>query len=187
MKRCDWAEGSEEMKKYHDEEWGVPLRDDRSLFEFLCLEGAQAGLSWRTILQKRTSYKSLFHNFEIDKVASMSDRELEAILLNSAVVRNRLKVFGFRQNAIAAKRAAIEYGSLADYLWAFTDNQVIKNSFQDEKDIPVATEVSDQMSKILKQDGFTFVGSTICYAFMQATGMVNDHVNSCFRHSEVGA
>lgn len=185
MKRCAWAEGSEEITKYHDEEWGVPLRDDRGLFEFLCLEGAQAGLSWSTILAKREAYRKLFKNFEIDAVAAMTDSELEEVLKDASIVRNRLKVYGVRKNAQAAQNAIAQYGSLTEYLWSFTDGQSINNGFQDMKDIPATTEVSDQMSKTLKQDSFTFVGSTICYAFMQATGMVNDHIIDCFRHEEV--
>lgn len=183
--RCGWAEGSDVMKAYHDREWGVPLRDDRGLFEFLCLEGAQAGLGWNTILQKREGYRELFHNFEIEKVAAMPDEELEQILLDNRVVRNRLKVFGVRKNAQAAQKVITEYGSLTEYFWAFTDGQPINSGFQTMDDVPVTTEISDQMSKTLKQDGFTFVGSTICYAFMQATGMVNDHVIECFRYKEV--
>lgn len=185
MRRCSWAEGSELEMAYHDKEWGVPLRDDRSLFEFLCLEGAQAGLSWRTILQKRAAYKELFHNFEIDEVATMTDEELEEILLNPAIIRNRLKVFGFRKNAQAAQNVTSEHGSLTEYVWSFTDGQPINNGFEKMSDIPAVTKISDQMSKTLKQDGFTFVGSTICYAFMQAAGMVNDHLIDCFRFEEV--
>jgi DNA-3-methyladenine glycosylase I len=183
--RCSWAEGSKEMAEYHDTEWGVPLRDDRGLFEFLCLEGAQAGLSWNTILQKRAGYRELFHNFEIEKVSAMTDQELEQILLDKRVVRNKLKVFGVRKNALAAQNVIKEYGSLTEYIWAFTDGQPINNGYQAMEDIPAETELSNQMSKTLKQDGFTFVGSTICYAFMQATGMVNDHVMDCFRYKEV--
>lgn len=183
--RCAWAESSDLMKKYHDEEWGVPLRDDRGLFEFLCLEGAQAGLSWSTILAKREAYRKLFKNFEIDAVAAMTDGELEEILKDASIVRNRLKVFAFRKNARAALNAIAQYGSLTEYLWLFTDGQPINNGFEDVEDIPATTEISDQMSKTLKADGFTFVGSTICYAFMQATGMVNDHVTTCFRYKEI--
>lgn len=183
--RCTWAEHSDLERAYHDTEWGVSLRDDQKLFEFLCLEGAQAGLSWSTILQKRASYKEIFHNFEIEKVAKMTDEELEQILLDKRIVRNRLKVFGFRKNALAVQNVISEYGSLIEYLWAFTDGQQINNGFKIMNDIPATTEISDQMSKTLKQDGFTFVGSTICYAFMQAIGMVNDHVIDCFRYKEL--
>jgi DNA-3-methyladenine glycosylase I len=182
--RCAWAESSDLMKAYHDKEWGVPLRDDRALFEFLYLEGAQAGLSWSTILEKREGYRALFHNFEIDRVAAMTDEELEQILLDKRIVRNRLKVFGVRKNAQAAQNVISEYGSLTEYLWAFVDGQPINSGIQKTEDIPAENELSDQMSKNIKQDGFTFVGSTICYAFMQATGMVNDHVVECFRYKE---
>jgi DNA-3-methyladenine glycosylase I len=151
------------------------------LFEFLCLEGAQAGLSWHTILAKRTAYRELFHNFAIDKVARMTDDELEVILKNPAIIRNRLKVFGFRKNAQAAL-AVQKRGSLAEYLWQFADAA----TRPDQGSALTTTPESDRMSKQMKKDGFTFVGSTICYALMQATGMVNDHEERCFRHREIG-
>lgn len=183
--RCNWAESSEKMKKYHDQEWGVALHDDQKLFEFLCLEGAQAGLSWSTILQKREGYRKLFHNFDIKKCAAMTDSELEKVLQNTAIVRNRLKVFSVRNNAKAALEIIKTRGSLSEYLWSFVGGRTINSQRSAMGDIPATTEISDHMSKTLKADGFTFVGSTICYAFMQATGMVNDHVIECFRYKEV--
>jgi DNA-3-methyladenine glycosylase I len=179
--RCAWAEGSDLELAYHDTEWGVPVRDDRTLFEFLCLEGAQAGLSWRTILMKRDAYRELFHHFDIEKVAAMTDTELEKILQNPRIVRNRLKVFAFRKNARAAVEIIKKQGSLVDYLWQFTP----KTERQNHDNFPTTTPESDAMSKQLKRDGFTFIGSTICYALMQAIGMVNDHETRCFRYDEI--
>lgn len=183
--RCAWAESSDEMRQYHDNEWGVPVYNDQKLFEFLILEGAQAGLSWSTILAKRDGYRELFYDFNINKLVAMKDKELEEILLDSRIIRNRLKVFGVRKNAIAAQKAIDEYGSLQKYLSSFSEGKVQQNKFTDLSQIPVSTQVSEQMSKALKKYGFTFVGSTICYAFMQAIGMVNDHEISCFRHKEL--
>lgn len=182
--RCAWAEVSPSERQYHDEEWGVPLRDDRRLFELLCLEGAQAGLSWRTVLEKRAHYQQVYHQFDIAAVAAMTDDELEALLEDKGIIRNRLKVFGFRKNAQAAQKTIQQHGSLAQYMWQFVDGQPVVNHWQTEADVPVQTERSDAMSRQLKKDGFTFVGSTICYAFMQASGMVNDHVVGCWRHPD---
>jgi len=184
MKRCHWAElGDAQMRDYHDREWGVPLHDDRALFEFLCLEGAQAGLSWRTILAKRERYREVFHGFEIARVAAMKDRELDTLLGDPGIVRNRLKVTAARDNAIAALKAMDDFGSLDAYLWSFVDDAPIVNRWRAREDVPATTPLSDRMSKELKKRGFRFVGSTICYAFMQATGMVNDHLAQCFRHA----
>lgn len=184
MKRCHWAElGDAQMRDYHDREWGVPLHDDRALFEFLCLEGAQAGLSWRTILAKRERYREVFHGFEIARVAAMKDRELDTLLGDPGIVRNRLKVTAARDNAIAALKAMDDFGSLDAYLWSFVDDAPIVNRWRAREDVPATTPLSDRMSKELKKCGFRFVGSTICYAFMQATGMVNDHLAQCFRHA----
>lgn len=180
--RCKWAEVSDSERRYHDEEWGVPLRDDQRLFELLCLEGAQAGLSWRTVLEKRAHYRQVYHQFDIAAVAAMTDDELEALLEDKGIIRNRLKVFGFRKNAQAAQKMIQQHGSLAQYLWQFVDGQPVVNRWQSEADVPAQTERSDAMSRQLKKDGFTFVGSTICYAFMQASGMVSDHVVGCWRH-----
>jgi DNA-3-methyladenine glycosylase I len=185
--RCHWATGSDAlMRDYHDTEWGVPLHDDRALFEFLCLEGAQAGLSWRTVLAKRENYRKAFHDFEIARVAAMTDRELEKRLLDPGIIRNRLKVSSTRGNAIAALKVIDEFGSLDAWLWSFVDGRPILNRWRTRTDVPATSEVSDRMSKTLKKRGFRFVGSTICYAFMQATGMVDDHLVGCFRHRAPG-
>lgn len=187
MKRCVWASTDDElMQDYHDSEWGVPLHDDRLLFEFLCLEGAQAGLSWRTVLHKREHYRKVFHHFDIERVAKMSDRELEKRLLDPGIIRNRLKVFATRENATAALAAIEEFGSLDVYLWSFADGKPIVNRWRNAADVPATTPLSDHMSKAMKKRGFRFVGSTICYAFMQATGMVNDHLVECFRYGDCG-
>ncbi|WP_426701712.1 DNA-3-methyladenine glycosylase I [Rhodanobacter sp. Col0626] len=181
--RCHWATGSDAMMRdYHDTEWGMPLHDDRALFEFLCLEGAQAGLSWRTVLAKRDNYRKAFHNFEIARVAAMKDRELEKLLLDPGIIRNRLKVSSTRDNAIAALEVIDEFGSLDVYLWSFVDGKTLCNRWRSQGDVPASTELSDRMSKALKKRGFRFVGTTICYSLLQATGMINDHLVGCFRH-----
>jgi DNA-3-methyladenine glycosylase I len=182
--RCPWGE-SPDMHDYHDTEWGSPLHDDRALFEFLCLEGAQAGLSWRTVLLKRDNYRRAFHHFDIAKVAAMKDRELEKLLLDPGIIRNRLKVFATRDNAIASLEAIEGCGSLDRYLWSFVDGQPIRNRWTGQGDVPASTPLSDRMSKALKKRGFRFVGTTICYAFMQAVGMVNDHEVTCFRYKQL--
>lgn len=183
-RRCRWAGGSLAERDYHDREWGVPLRDDRALFEFLVLEGAQAGLSWRTILEKRDNYRRAFHDFDIARVARLSDAQLERRLLDRGIVRNRLKVFSTRDNARAALEVIAAEGSLATWLWEFVDGTPIVNRRQGHGDVPASTPRSDAMGKALRKRGFRFVGTTICYAFMQATGMVNDHLTECFRHGE---
>jgi DNA-3-methyladenine glycosylase I len=184
--RCHWAaNGDTLMRDYHDTEWGMPLHDDRALFEFLCLEGAQAGLSWRTVLAKRDNYRKAFHHFEIARVAAMGERELEKLLLDPGIIRNRLKVTSTRDNAIAALGVIEEFGSLDVYLWSFVDGKPLRNRWRSPADVPASTELSDRMSKALKKRGFRFVGSTICYSLLQATGMVNDHLVGCFRHREV--
>ena len=170
------------MCHYHDTEWGTPLHDDRALFEFLCLEGAQAGLSWRTVLAKRENYRKAFHNFEIARVAAMKDRELEKLLLDPGIIRNRLKVTATRDNAKVALGVIEEFGSLDAYLWSFVDGKPLVNRWRDKSEVPASTELSDRMSKALKKRGFRFVGTTICYSLLQATGMVNDHLVGCFRH-----
>jgi DNA-3-methyladenine glycosylase I len=183
--RCTWAEGGDPaMLAYHDREWGVPHHDDGALFELLTLEGAQAGLSWRTILARRDDYRRAYHGFDIERVAGMRDAQLEKLLAESGIIRNRLKVFSVRDNARTALDVIAEHGSLDAYLWSFVGGKPIVNRRRDPKDVPATTDVSDQMSKTLKKRGFRFVGSTICYAFMQATGMVNDHLVSCFRYKE---
>ena len=182
LPRCSWATSDELLRNYHDTEWGVPLHEDNALFEFLCLEGAQAGLSWRTVLAKRDNYRKAFHQFDIARVAAMKDRQLEKLLLDPGIIRNRLKVTSTRDNAIAALDVIREFGSLDVYLWSFVDGKPLVNRWRDRGEVPASTELSDRMSKALKKRGFRFVGTTICYAFLQATGMVDDHLAGCFRH-----
>ena len=181
--RCSWAEGaSERMRTYHDTEWGVPLHEDRALFEFLCLEGAQAGLSWRTVLDKRENYRRAFSDFDIERCARLTDRRIEILMTDAGLIRNRLKITAVRDNARAALAAIDEHGSLDAYLWSLVDGKPLRNAWQSSKQVPATTEISDRMSKTLAKRGFRFVGSTICYAFMQATGMVDDHLVTCFRY-----
>ncbi len=183
--RCTWADGGDAaMLAYHDREWGVPHHDDTALFELLTLEGAQAGLSWRTILARRDEYRRAYHGFDIERVAGMRDAQLEKLLAEAGIIRNRLKVFSVRDNAQTALAVIAEHGSLDAYLWSFVGGKPIVNRRHDPKEVPATSEESDRMSKTLKKRGFRFVGSTICYAFMQATGMVNDHLVSCFRYKE---
>jgi len=181
--RCTWAAGNDAMRDYHDREWGVPVHDDRALFEFLCLEGAQAGLSWRTVLDKRDNYRRAFDDFDIVRCAALSDARIESLLGDAGLIRNRLKLTSVRGNARAALAAIDEFGSLDAYLWSFVDGKPIRNAWHEGAQIPATTELSDRMSRALKKRGFRFVGSTICYAFMQATGMVDDHLVTCFRHA----
>ena len=183
-KRCGWALGSELEKKYHDTEWGVALHDDRKFFEFITLEGAQAGLSWATILNKRENYRRLFDNFDVEKIARYNKRKIETLLKNPGIIRNRLKVESTVSNARAFIEIQNEFGSFDDYIWRFTDGTPVVNRWKSLREIPASTEISDRMSKQLKIRGFRFVGSTICYAFMQATGMVNDHTVDCFRYRQ---
>ena len=184
---CAWAQGSQVEQVYHDTEWGVPLYDDQKLFELLCLEGAQAGLSWSTILAKRAGYQQAFYQFDITKVAAMTDAELEALTQDARIVRNRRKIYAVRSNAQAALRATGQYGSLQAYLWGLAGGAPVQNNWQSVGDVPADTAKSRAMSAQLKRDGFAFVGPTTCYAFMQATGMVNDHVVGCFRYEECAA
>ena len=170
------------MRAYHDTEWGVPLHDDRALFEFICLEGAQAGLSWSTVLNKRENYRRAFADFDIAHCARLTDRRIESLLGDPGIIRNRMKVTSVRDNARAALEVIGEHGSLDIYLWSFVDGRTIRNTRRGNGDVPATTPISDRMSKALAKRGFRFVGSTICYAFMQATGMVDDHVVTCFRH-----
>jgi DNA-3-methyladenine glycosylase I len=179
--RCGWAEGSDMERAYHDTEWGVPLHDDHRLFEMLTLEGAQAGLSWRQVLARREHYRRAFHDFDIDRVAAMPDEALDALLADPGLIRNRLKIASARDNARAALLVIEETGSLDAYLWSFVGGRPLVNRPATREQVPASTELSDAMSKALRKRGFRFVGSTICYAFMQATGMVDDHVTSCFR------
>ena len=182
--RCDWAR-SELMIRYHDEEWGVPVHDDGRLFEFLILEGAQAGQSWETILNKRENYRAAFDGFDARRVAGYDRRKIAQLLENEGIVRNRLKVASAVRNAQALLRVQEEFGTFNRYVWQFVDGRPRVNQWKSRTRIPARTAQSDAMSKALKKRGFNFVGSTICYAFMQAVGMVNDHVVQCFRHGEV--
>ena len=183
MKRCAWVPaGDPEYVAYHDDEWGVPSRDDRHLFEMLTLEGAQAGLSWSTILRKREGYRKAFADFDAAKVARFSDRKVERLLADPGIVRNRLKV----ESAVNNAKRVLELESLSDYLWSFVDGEPVVNRWRKLGEVPAETAQSKAMSKDLKKRGFRFVGPTVCYAFMQACGLVNDHVVDCFRYSEVG-
>ena len=179
--RCSWAKTPVEID-YHDNEWGVPLHDDRKLFEFLILEGAQAGLSWVTILKKRSAYRAAFGGFEIAKVARFRTAKVDSLLRNAGIVRNRLKIESAIRNAKAAMAVQKEFGSLDAYLWQFAGGEPIRNAWKSMKQVPSTSKESDALSKDLKKRGFNFVGSTICYAFMQAVGMVNDHTIDCFRY-----
>lgn len=184
--RCEWCGDDPLYVEYHDKEWGVPVHDDRLLFEFLILEGAQAGLSWITILKKRQNYKEAFDNFDAEKVAQYTDEDVARLLGNPGIVRNRLKVASAIKNARGVLAIRKEFGSLDKYFWGFVGGKPIKNAWKSLSEIPAFTELSDKISKDLKKRGFNFVGSTIIYAFMQAVGLVNDHVVDCFRYDEVG-
>lgn len=183
--RCDWSRHSELEMEYHDREWGVPSYDDRHLFEMLILEGAQAGLSWITVLKKRESYREAFDQFDPEKIAAYDDQKRAELLANPGIIRNKLKVQAAITNAQAFLRITESGWSFSDYIWDFVDGEPIVNRFKTMSEVPAETEVSRKMSKQLKKDGFKFVGPTICYAFMQATGMANDHLTSCFRYDEV--
>jgi DNA-3-methyladenine glycosylase I len=185
MKRCDWAPLDDELYlKYHDEEWGVPVHDDKKLFEMLILEGAQAGLSWRTVLKKRENYRKAFDNFDFNKIAKYDQKKKDSLLKNEGIIRNRLKIDSAIKNAKAFIKIIEEFGSFDKYLWEFVNNKQIKNKFKTLKDFPAKTELSDKISKDLKKRGMNFVGSTIIYAFLQAVGVVNDHQIDCFRYDE---
>lgn len=185
MKRCEWANTSKLEQDYHDEEWGVPVHDDRLLFEFLILEGAQAGLSWSTILKKREQYRLAFDRFDPKKVSRYLDEDIARLLANPGIVRNKLKVNAAVTNAQAFIAIQTEFGSFDSYIWSFVDGKTVQNQWETITDIPANTSESAAMSKALKKRGFKFVGSTICYAFMQAVGMVNDHTVDCFRCRQV--
>ncbi|MCH7989197.1 MAG: DNA-3-methyladenine glycosylase I [Planctomycetes bacterium] len=182
--RCEWAAG-EKMARYHDEEWGVPLHDDRVLFEYIVLDGAQAGLSWSTILNKRENYREAFDGFDPEKIARYGKRKVDQLLKNSGIVRNRMKITSAIQNAKAFLKVCDEEDGFDKYIWQFVNGKTIVNRWKTMQEIPVKTPESDAMSKALKQRGFNFVGTTICYAFMQAAGMVNDHTVDCFRYKAV--
>ena len=186
--RCPWSEGvSEAYLRYHDEEWGVPVRDDRKHFEFLILEGAQAGLSWSTVLHKRPAYRQAFANFEPEKVARFNRRSVERLLADPGIIRNRLKVESAIVNAKRFLEVQAEFGSFDDYIWRFVDGRPKQNRWRRQQDVPATTAESDALSRDLKARGFKFVGSTIIYAHMQAIGLVDDHLVGCFRHARCGA
>ena len=182
--RCSWCGNDPLYIEYHDTEWGVPTRDDPALFELLILEGAQAGLSWITVLRKREAYRTLFDNFDVDRVARYSDKSLDKLLLDPRIIRNRLKVYSARKNARAFLKLQEQQGSFAEYLWGFVDGSPVQNHWRSLTEVPATSPVSEQLSKDLKKRGFTFVGPTIMYAYMQSVGMVNDHTTNCFRHVE---
>ena len=183
--RCEWCGDSELYRQYHDTEWGVPCYDDPTLFEFLILEGAQAGLSWITVLKKRQNYRRAFADFDAQKVARFNSRSVERLMNDAGIVRNRLKIESAITNARCFLEVQSEFGSFADYMWGFVDGKPIQNRWQSMQQLPASTPLSDAISKDMKKRGFRFFGTTICYAHMQAVGMVNDHVVSCFRHREV--
>ena len=185
MRRCEWADGSDLMRAYQDREWGVPVHDDWRLFEFLVLEGAQAGLSWSTVLKKREGYRKAFDRFDARKVAAYTEGDVRRLLADPGIVRNRLKVRAAIENARAFLRVREEFGSFDRYIWRFVGGTPIRNSWERMAEIPASTPESDAMSGDLRRRGFRFAGSTICYAFMQAVGMVNDHVVGCFRHESL--
>lgn len=181
-KRCAWAEGDALRAAYHDSEWGVPVQDDRRLFEFLILEGAQAGLSWDTVLRKRAAYRKAYARFDPRAVARFGPRDIARLLGDPGIIRNRLKVLSTVTNARAFLAVQAEFGTFSGYIWQFAGGRPIVNRWRTAKQVPASTPVSDAMSRDLKKRGFRFVGTTICYAYMQATGMVNDHLVGCFRH-----
>lgn len=183
--RCEWNLNDVLLTRYHDEEWGVPLHDDRMLFEFLALDGMQAGLSWNTILRKRENFRQAFDNFDIEQVAGYNDAKIQELLANPGIVRNKAKIHAIVNNANRVVEIQQKFGSLDAYLWGFTDGKTIQDSWQTLSEIPATSQISDAMSKDMIARGFKFCGSTILYAFMQAAGMVNDHIVSCFRYKEL--
>ena len=183
--RCGWSTNDPLYIKYHDEEWGVPVHDDQKLFEMLILEGAQAGLSWLTILKKREAFLQAFDLFEIDRVAGFPDRKIEELLGNPGIIRNRLKIPAVISNARLAQEVRKEFGSFSTYIWTFSNGKTIRNHWTNQQEIPATSAVSDAMSRDMVKRGFKFAGSAICYAFMQSIGMVNDHLVSCFRYREL--
>lgn len=183
--RCGWCVGDDLYESYHDKEWGVPVKDDDTLFEFLILETFQAGLSWITVLKKRDNFREAFDYFDYKKIAKYDEKKIESLLQNEGIIRNKLKVRATISNAVAFMKVQEEFGSFSSYIWGFVDGQPIKNKFKNYKEAPANTALSDTLSKDLKKRGFKFVGSTVVYAHMQATGMVNDHEINCFRYEEV--
>jgi DNA-3-methyladenine glycosylase I len=184
--RCEWANGDPLYETYHDQEWGVPVHDDQQLFEMLVLDGAQAGLSWITILRKRDAYRAAFDNFVIEQVARYDEQRVDGLLTNAGIVRNRRKIESAVHNARIALEIQVKFGSLDTYLWRFVDGRPLQNAWRTAAELPAQTPLSQALSKDMVQQGFRFVGPTICYAFMQAVGMVNDHVVGCFRHRQLG-
>lgn len=185
VKRCGWCVGDQLYESYHDKEWGVPLYDDEGIFEFLILETFQAGLSWITILRKRKNFRDALDNFDYKKIANYSEEKIKELLLNAGIIRNKLKIRATVTNAKAFLKIQEEFGSFSKYIWGFVDHKPVQNGVIEYKKAPATTEISDRLSKDLKKRGFKFVGSTVIYAHMQATGMVNDHEVTCFRHIEV--
>lgn len=179
--RCDWAQG-DEMIQYHDSEWGIPVHNDKNLFEMLILEGAQAGLSWSTILKRRKTYRAAFDGFDPKKISKYTQKDAARLLSDEGIIRNRLKIKSAINNAQKFLQIQKEFGSFDKYLWGFVNNKPIKNNFTEHSDIPASTELSDKISSDLKKRGFSFVGTTIVYAYLQAVGVVNDHTKNCFRH-----
>ncbi|VVC75834.1 DNA-3-methyladenine glycosylase 1 [Aquicella siphonis] len=185
LKRCRWCTDDPVYVAYHDTEWGVPIHDDTVLFEFLILEGMQAGLSWLTVLKKRDAFRRAFSGFDAEKIARYDQRKIDQLLANAGIIRNKLKINAAIQNAKAFLKVKEENGHFSDYLWRFTDGTPILNHWNRQEQVPAKTDISDAMSRDLTKRGFKFVGSTICYAFMQAVGMVNDHMTDCFRYKEL--
>lgn len=185
LNRCGWCEGDELYEAYHDNEWGVPVYDDDTIFEFLILETFQAGLSWITVLRKRENFREAFDDFDYKKIANYSEKKIQELLQNQGIIRNKLKIRATVTNAKAFMEVQKEFSSFSKYIWDFVDGDPIQNEVEDYKNAPATTAISDKLSKDLKKKGFKFVGSTVLYAHMQATGMVNDHEISCFRHSKV--
>ena len=183
--RCGWCVGDPLYEAYHDEEWGVPLKEDAAIFEFLTLETFQAGLSWITVLRKRENFRKAFDNFDYTKIANYSEEKIEVLMQDSGIIRNRLKILAAVTNSQAFMKVQQEFKSFSNYIWSFVNDQPVQNNWNQLSQVPATTPVSDALSKDLKKRGFKFVGSTVIYAHMQATGMVNDHVTSCFRHKEV--
>jgi len=184
-KRCLWSTNDDLYIRYHDEEWGVPVHDDRVLFETLCLEGQQAGLSWLTVLKKRDNYRKAFYNFNFKKVSLMSDDDIFALLLNDGLIKNKLKLFSIRNNAISFQNIQKNFGSFDNYIWSYTNNKIIHSKDKNALDLSSKLLLSNSISKDLKKWGFKFIGPTICYAYLQAIGMINDHENDCFRYNEI--
>jgi DNA-3-methyladenine glycosylase I len=183
--RCTWPEGDDHMLRYHDEEWGVPVHDDRKWFEYLVLDTFQAGLSWRIVLHKREGFREVFHGFDPVRVAGMAEEELDEAGRNPAIIRNRLKIRATTANARAFLALQKQYGSFDAFIWSFTGGKTLHNGWQSMAEIPASTPLSDEVSRALKKHGFSFVGTTICYAFLQAGGIVNDHLANCFRSAEL--